>query len=121
LIICEWFIHGEPNNHDAGIRITKNGGTTNGSYASYNTDSGQNNHSFINAAWYDPDNNSTPKNNKVFYYDYPGSTATVYYEPAFASEDGGTRTYNVNRCTGSSGQNNHENGVCFGRITEIRQ
>jgi hypothetical protein len=121
LIIVEYFIAGEPNNHDAGVRITRNGATVTGTYASFNTDSGQNNHSFINAAWYDPDNNSTPKQVKILYYDYPNTTSAIYYEPAFASTDGGTRTFNMNRITGSGGQNNHENGVCFGRITEIRQ
>jgi hypothetical protein len=121
LIICEWFIHGEPNNHDAGMRVAKNGSYQGGTYASYNVAVGTANHSFICSSWYDPDNNSTPKNLKVFWYDYPGSTSTVYYEPAFASEDGGTRTFNVNRVTGSAGQNNHENGVSWGRITEIKQ
>lgn len=121
LIIVEYFIQGEPNNHDAGVRITKNGGIVTGSYAGFNTDTGQNNHSFINAAWYDPDNNSTPKCVKLFYYDFPGTTGAIYYEPSFASTDGGTRTMNINRCTGSAGQNNHENGVSYGRVTEIRQ
>lgn len=121
LIICEWFIHGEPNNHDAGVRVCRNGSIITGAYAGFNNDSGQNNHSFINAAWYDPDNNSTPKAVKMMFYDFPGTTSAIYYEPAFASTDGGTRTFNMNRVTGSAGQNNHENGVCFGRITEIRQ
>ena len=121
LIIVEYFISGEPNNHDSGVRLCRNGSVVTGTYAGFNTNSGQNNHSFINAAWYDPDNNSTPKTCKVFYYDYPGTTSSVYYEPSFASTDGGTRTYLLNRCTGSAGQNNHENGVTYGRITEIRQ
>jgi len=121
MIIVEYRIHGEPNNHDAGIRITRNGGTVTGTFASFNTNSGQNNHSFINSAWYDPDNNSTPKCVKIVYYDFPNTTASVFYEPAFASTDGSTRTFNMNRVTGSAGTNNHENGVSFGRITEIRQ
>lgn len=120
LIICEWFIHGEPNNHDAGTRVARNGTVDFGS-GGYNTNSGRNNHSFINAAWYDPDNNSTPKQVKILFYDFPGTTSAIYYEPCFASTDGGTRTFLMNRVTGSGGQNNHENGVCFGRITEIRQ
>lgn len=121
LIIVEYFISGEPNNHDAGVRITKNGSIVTGTYAGFNTDTGQNNHSFNNAAWYDPDNNSTPKTVKMFYYDFPGTTSAIYYEPSFASTDGGTRTMNINRVTGSAGQNNHENGVSYGRVTEIRQ
>lgn len=120
MIICEWFLHGEPNNHDAGIRVARNGSVDVGQLG-YNTNSGRNNHSFINAAWYDPDNNSTPKNAKIFYYDFPGTTSAIFYDLALASTDGGTRTFNLNRVTGSAGTNNHENGVSFGRITEIRQ
>jgi hypothetical protein len=121
LIIVEWFIAGEPNNHDAGVRVCRNGGIITGTWAGFNRDTGQNNHSFINAAWYDPDNNSTPKQVKILYYDFPGTTAALWYEPSFASTDGGTRTFLFNRTTGSGGQNNHENGTSFGRITEIRQ
>ena len=121
LIIVEYFIHGEPNNHDAGVRICRNEAIITGTFAGFNTNTGQNNHSFINSAWYDPDNNSTPKNVKILYYDFPNTTSGIFYEPSFASTDGGTRTFNFNRITGSAGQNNHENGVSFGRITEIRQ
>ena len=121
LIIVEYFISGEPNNHDAGVRICRNGSIVTGTYAGFNTNTGQNNHSFINAAWYDPDNNSTPKTVKILYYDFPNTTSAIYYEPSFASTDDGTRTFNFNRTTGSGGQNNHENGTSFGRITEIRQ
>lgn len=121
LIIVEYFISGEPNNHDAGVRICRNGSIITGTYAGFNTNTGQNNHSFINAAWYDPDNSSTPKTVKILYYDFPNTTSAIYYEPSFASCDGGTRTFNFNRTTGSGGQNNHENGTSFGRITEIRQ
>ena len=121
LIIVEYFISGEPNNHDAGVRICRNGSIVTGTYAGFNNNTGQNNHSFINAAWYDPDNNSTPKTVKILYYDFPNTTSAIYYEPSFASTDGGTRTFNFNRTTGSGGQNNHENGTSFGRITEIRQ
>jgi hypothetical protein len=120
MIICEWFISGEPNNHDAGVRVARNGSVDFGS-GGYNNNSGRNNHSFINAAWYDPDNNSTPKVVKILFYDFPGTTGGIFYDPCMASTDGGTRTFNMNRTTGSGGQNNHENGVSFGRITEIRQ
>jgi len=121
LIIVEYFLNGEPNNHDAGVRICRNGSIITGTFAGFNTNTGQNNHSFINAAWYDPDNNSTPKAVKILYYDFPNTTSAIFYEPSFASTDGGTRTFNWNRTTGSAGQNNHENGTSFGRITEIRQ
>lgn len=120
MIICEWFIHGEPNNHDAGTRVARNGTVDFGS-SGFNNNSGRNNHSFINSAWYDPDNNSTPKAVKILFFDFPGTTGAWFYEPCFASTDGGTRTFLANRTTGSGGTNNHENGVSFGRITEIRQ
>lgn len=122
LIVCEWMISGEPNNHDSGIRVAKNGTvvTTSG-YQGYNNNTGQNNHSFISSQWYDPDDNSTPQLSKILYYDKPNTTSAVYYEPAFASSNSGTRNFNMNHTTGSNGQNNHENGTSFGRIWEIRQ
>jgi hypothetical protein len=121
LIICEWRLHGEVGS-DSGIRVARNGGVpTSGAYAGINTDTGNNNHSFISSEWYDGDDNSTPQIAAWLYYDVPGSTAAVFYDPCFASTDGGTRTYCQNRPLGSGGQNNHENGVSFGRITEIRQ
>jgi hypothetical protein len=122
LIICEWMISGEPNDHDSGIRVAKNGTvvTTSG-FQGYNNDSGQNNHSFINSRWYDPDNGSTPQLSKILYFDRPATTSTIFYEPAFASSNSGTRTFNMNHCTASTGQDNHENGTSFGRIWEIRQ
>jgi hypothetical protein len=115
-------ISGEPNNHDSGIRVAKNGTVvTTAGFQGYNNNSGQNNHSFINSQWYDPDDNSTPQLSKILYFDRPATTSTIFYEPAFASSDSGTRNFNMNHCTGSNGQDNHENGTSFGRIWEIRQ
>lgn len=122
LIICEWRIHGESGSHDQGFRVARNGSViTSGAYAGINTNTGNNNHSFIESSWYDSDDNSTPQICAFLYYDVPGSTSAVFYEPVVASTDGGTRTFRQNRPLGSAGQNNHENGVSFGRITEIRQ
>jgi hypothetical protein len=121
LIICEWRIHGEANSHDQGFRVFKNGSLVTGTYAGFNTDSGNNNHSYINSEWYDADDSSTPQSPSFLYYDFPGTTSAIYYDPAAGSNDGGTRTFAQNRTVNSAGQNNHENGVSWGRITEIRQ
>lgn len=122
LIVCEWMISGEPNNHDSGIRVAKNGTVvTTAGFQGYNNNTGQNNHSFINSQWYDPNDDSTPQLSKLLYFDRPNTTASVYYEPAFASSNSGTRNFNMNHCTGSTGTNNYENGTSFGRIWEIRQ
>ncbi len=121
LIICEWRLHGECGSHDAGFRVARNGTVVTGTFAGFNRDTGQNNHSFINSEWYDADDNSTPQSPSFLYYDFPGTTSTVFYDPSTASTDGNTRTYFQNRPIGSGGQNNHENGVSWGRITEIRQ
>jgi hypothetical protein len=121
LIICEWRLHGECGSHDAGFRVARNGTVVTGTYAGFNRDTGQNNHSFINSEWYDADDNSTPQSPSFLYYDFPGTTGAIWYEPTTASTDGNTRTYFQNRPIGSGGQNNHENGVSWGRITEIRQ
>jgi len=124
LIICEWWIHGESNNHDAGFHVMKDGSgnvSMPTGYHGYNTDVGQNNHSFISSEFYDQDTGSTPTCSMVTYYDFPGNTSTHYYDPVYGSSDGGTRTFWINSTVGSRGQNNHENGVSMGRITEIKQ
>jgi hypothetical protein len=120
LIVCEWRLHGEAN-HDQGIRVCRNGSIITGTYAGFNQNTGQNNHSFINSEWYDGDDGSTPQSPSILFYDFPGTTSSIFYDPSIASTDGGTRTYYQNRPIGSAGQNNHENGVSWGRITEIRQ
>ena len=121
LIICEWRLHGEAGSHDQGFRVFRNGSLVTGTYAGFNRDTGQNNHSYINSEWYDADDSSTPQSPSFLYYDFPGTTSAVFYDPAAGSNDGGSRTYFQNRTVNSAGQNNHENGVSWGRITEIRQ
>jgi hypothetical protein len=57
----------------------------------------------------------------ITFYDVPGNTSNNFYDPVYGSSDGGTRTFWMNSTVNSRGQNNHENGVSFGRITEIKQ
>jgi hypothetical protein len=122
LIICEWYLAGECNSHDQGFRVGKNGTVvTTAGYQGYNTDVGQVNHSFITSDDYDANDSSTPNTAVIMYYDRPGSTAAVYYEPHVAAADGPARTWYFNRVVGSAGQGNHENPVSFGRIWEIKQ
>lgn len=124
LIVCEWWVHGESNSHDAGWHVIKDasGNVANGTgYHGYNTDTGQNNHSFIASEFYDNDTGSTPTCSMITFYDVPGNTSPHFYDPVYGSSDGGTRTFFLNHTVGSGGQNNHENGVSMGRITEIKQ
>lgn len=125
LIVCEWWIYGESNNHDAGFRVMRdasgNVAVPGGEYAGYNTNVGQNNHSMLSSEFYDQDTGSTPTCSMVTYYDRPGNTSAHFYEPVYGSTDGGTRTFYFNRTVGSAGTTNQENGVSFGRITEIKQ
>jgi hypothetical protein len=126
LIVCEWWIHGEANNHDSGWFVTTNGGNLSsglgGSYPQWNTNVGQNSHSYLlGDTFYDQDTGSTPTCSLLTFYDVPGNTSPRFYEPVYGSNDGGTRTFWINSTVGSRGQNNHENGCSFGRITEIRQ
>jgi len=123
LIVCEWWIHGEANNHDSGWSVVTNGGNrASGTYAQFNQNVGNNSHSYLlGDTFYDQDTGSTPTCSLLTYYDVPGNTSARFYEPVYGSNDGGTRTFFINRIVGSAGQVNHENGVSFGRITEIRQ
>ena len=123
LIVCEWWIHGEAGNHDSGWSVVTNGGNrVAGTYPQFNSNVGNNSHSYLlGDTFYDQDQGSTPTCSLLTYYDVPGDTNARFYEPVFGSNDGGTRTFFLNRIVGSTGQVNHENGVSFGRITEIRQ
>lgn len=123
LIVCEWWIHGEANNHDSGWVVSVNGGNhVGGVNATFNTNVGQNSHSYlVGDSFYDQDTSSTPTCSLLTYYDIPGNTNARFYEPVYGSNDGGTRTFHVNRTVSSFGTTNQENGVTFGRITEIRQ
>jgi len=122
LIVCEWRIHGESTDHNFGWRVRKNGTTVTGTYAGFNTNSGNNNHSFITHEGYDTDDSSTPHVYTILYYDFPNTTGSVYYEPSCAASRGSASgSFRINRTAGSAGQANHENGVSFGRIMEIRQ
>lgn len=123
LIVCEWRIHGESTDHNFGWRVLKNGSlvTTSG-YQGYNSNTGANSHSFITHEGYDSDDNSTPHVYTILYYDRPNTTSSVYYEPScLASRTSNSGSFRINRTAGSSGQTNHENGVSFARIWEIRQ
>jgi hypothetical protein len=113
----------QPNTHDSGWSVVTNGGNrASGTYAQFNQNVGNNSHSYLlGDTFYDQDTGSTPTCSLLTYYDVPGNTNARFYEPVFGSNDGGTRTFFINRTVGSAGQNNHENGVSFGRITEIRQ
>jgi hypothetical protein len=122
MIVCEWRMHGESNDHNFGWRVTKNGARIDGTYAGYNTNSGNNNHSLILHEGYDTDDSSTPHCYTILYFDYPNTTSSVYYDPCCAaSRNTASGTFFINRTAGSAGQANHENGVSFGRIMEIRQ
>jgi hypothetical protein len=123
LIVCEWWIHGESNNHDAGWRVTTNSGNlATGTYAQFNTDVGQNNHAYLlGDTFYDQDTSTTPTCSLLTYYMVPGNTNAIYFEPVYGSNDGGTRTFFINRTVSSGGTTNQENGISTGRITEIRQ
>lgn len=122
LIVCEWRIHGESTDHNFGWRVRRNGTTVTGTYAGFNTNSGNNNHSFITHEGYDADDSSTPHVYTLLYYDFPNTTAARYYEPSCAASRGSAAgSFRINRTAGSTGTNNHENGVSFGRIWEIRQ
>jgi hypothetical protein len=123
LIVCEWWIHGEANNHDSGWSVVTNGGNrVGGTYPQFNSNVGNNSHSYlVGDSFYDQDTSTTPTCSLLTYYDVPGNTSARFYEPVYGSNDGGTRTFHLNRTVSSFGTTNQENGVTFGRITEIRQ
>lgn len=122
LIVCEWHIHGEAGSHDQGFRVGKNGTVvTTAGFQGYNNNVGQVNHSFITSDHYDANDSSTPHCSVLMYFDRPNTTSATFYEPHVAAASPGTRNFNVNHTVDSTGAGNQENGVCFGRIWEIKQ
>jgi hypothetical protein len=123
LILCQWMIFGEgASTHNWLWRVFKNGAIATGTYAGFNTGSGQQVWSGMAMALpYEGDYNSTPHQAVFYYHDFPGSTNAVTYGPAIGESAGTAYTFYVNRTAGSTGAANYETGVSFAIVQEIAQ
>lgn len=123
LILCKWVIFGEgASTHNWLWRVFKNGGIATGTYAGFNTGSGQQVWSGIAMALpYEADYASTPHQAVFYYHDFPASTNAVTYGPAIGESAGTAYTFYVNRTAGSTGAANYETGVSFAIVQEIAQ
>jgi hypothetical protein len=115
IIYCEWIISGEIQ-HDNVWLIHKNG-----SLAGYNLDAGNSRWAGWSTCLYDADDSTTPAPVHMFFWDTPGSTASVTYAPAIRCSNGNTYTFALNRPLNSTGTSGQENGVSTGVIMEIAQ
>lgn len=123
LIYCIFQIFGEgQSTHDYIYRVFKNGTVPTGTYAGFNTVSGDLHYSGIAQALpYEGDYNSTPYATTMQYHDYPGTSGTaITYAPGVKDTYGVSRVYFVNRTVGTP-QNGYEVGVSFATAWEIAQ
>ena len=123
LIYCIFQIFGEgQSTHDYIYRVFKNGTVPTGTYAGFNTTSGDLHYSGIAQALpYEGDYNSTPYATTMQYHDYPGTSgAAITYAPGVKDTYGTSRLFYVNRTVGTP-QNGYEVGVSFATAWEIAQ
>ena len=109
-IFCE--IH-----HDSVFRLTRNG-----TMIGMNTDAGTGARYagwFVNG--YDNDYSSTPDTVTAMYADQPGTTSACTYRLLVSASGASARTLSVNRTIGSTGADNHEQGISHVFIQEIAQ
>lgn len=123
LIYCIFQIFGEgQGTHDYIYKVFKNGTVPTGTYAGFNTVSGNLHYSGIAQALpYEGDYNSTPYATTMQYHDYPGTSgAAITYAPGVKDTYGTSRLFYVNRTVGTP-QNGYEVGVSFATAWEIAQ
>jgi len=122
MILVIFQMHGEgASTHDYTMKIWKNGVVPDGTYAGYNTTSGNLVYSgFAQPLPYEGDYNSTPHTQTMHYHDFPNTTSTITYAPGVQDSYGTSRVYYVNRTVGSP-QNGYETGVSMTIAMEIAQ
>jgi len=122
-------IHGEGSSgeHNLMFNIYRNGVVPTGTYAGFNTVTGNNIWSGISmCSPYDSAQNSasTPFTQTFFYHDFPATTTSVTYAPGVKSTDSTSRTFVINRCIDGTlglGGSGYEIGVSYCIIWEIAQ
>lgn len=122
LILIQWQLHGEGSaTHDYVYNVWKNGAVATGTYAGYNTASGNTAYSGIAQALpYEGDYSSTPFTQHMQFIDYPGVTTAVTYGPGVKDSYSSARTWYFNRAL-SAPQNGYEVAVSFVTAWEIAQ
>lgn len=117
LLMMEWMLQGEgPTN--GGWRVFRNGAnitnTTNGGQ-SYNSVTGNTQPSVLIPAWYDNNNDTTPANYKLSFWQTAQNTSEVTFAPAWQSTNTTAAAFRLNRYYSTSA----ERMVSFGYIMEI--
>lgn len=122
MILCMFQVFGEgATTHQYMANVFKNGVVPTGTYAGFNTQSGNQIWSGLAMAVpYETDYGSTPYQSVYYYHDFPGVTSQLTYAPGIKS-DGTSRVFYVNRPVTLSGQASYENGVSFSIALEIAQ
>lgn len=123
LIICQFQIHGEgAGTHNYIFRVFKNGVVPTGTYAGFNTATGDQHWSGIAMALpYETDYDSTPFTQNFMYYDVPGVTSAITYAPGVKESAGSSFVWHLNKSVNAANSANYERGVSMSIAWEIAQ
>jgi hypothetical protein len=116
-IIVDWMVNGELH-QDNLFRIFRNGvEAPNGR----NTSVAANRFVGYTCGFYDQNEDSTPSNWKITYFDNPGVNTPVTYQLAIGSSTGVAYTFALNRCINATFAEPYERMVSTVMIWEIQQ
>lgn len=131
LIVCEWYMFGEPSTHDTGFKIAflQSNGVPDASgvpkiirragYEGYNADTTIRERNHYISDFYDGDNNSTGRMSNFMYFDKPNTTSEITYTVLFGANGNSGHAYTWNRAYNSGGDG--EEAVSSWTIKEIAQ
>ena len=117
ILIMEWMLQGEGTTN-GGFRVFKNGAnitSTSAGGPSYNSITGNTQQSVIIANVGDGNNDTTPSNFKLTFWQQAGSTSAMTFAPAWQSSNTTAAPFRLNRYYTTSS----ERMVSFGYIMEI--
>ena len=124
LIAIHWNVFGEPSDHNTGFKIAElvNGVPTiirRSGYEGYNALFSVVEYNHFISAFYDDDNNSTPRMSNFVYFDKPNSTDERSYCVMFGANGNTGNAFQLNRAYNTG--TNYEYGVTTWWWEEIKQ
>ena len=124
LIAIHWNVFGEASTHDTGFKIGELVGSTptiirRSGYEGYNAQFSIVEYNHFISAFYDGDDNSTPKMQSFTYFDKPNSTATRTYCIMFGANGNSANAFQLNRAYNTG--TDYEYGVSTWWWEEIYQ
>lgn len=121
LLLIQWMINGEMHQDSSFVIHRDNALITTAGYQGYNNSAGNNRWSGIATGYYDQNEDSTPSNWFIQFALPAVTISPTVLSLAVRSSGPNDRTFALNRTLGSSGGDNHEQGISTGTIWEIAQ